>query len=176
MRKGGRILYLLFSILTLPYIVGCENQGISIEEQNKELVLHINEEGINKQNLDIWDDVLTPNHVQHCQAMPPAFQEIHGIEAMKEFLGEHFADFPDWHEKIDLIIAEGDKVALITTGTGTQRRQIGSFPSTGKKVELVNFTVYRLENGKIAETWLIWDNLEMLRQLGHFPPIQKGIE
>jgi hypothetical protein len=30
--------------------------------------------------------------------------------------------------------------------------------------------IFRLEEGKIAELWVEWDNLATLTQLGHFPP------
>jgi len=102
--------------------------------------------------------------------MPPELQEIHGVEIMKQFLREHFATFPDWHEKIELMLAEGDKVAYVTTGTGTQTGKMGNFPPSGKKLKVTTLIIHRIENGKIAETWLSWDNLDMLKQLGHLHP------
>jgi len=139
-------------------------------EEHKALVRYITEEGVNKQNPDKWDKVLAPNYVRHCEAMPPELQEIHGVEIMKQFLREHFAAFPDWHEKIELMLAEGDKVAYVTTGTGTQAGKMGNFPPSGKKLKATTLIIHRIVNGKIAETWVSWDNLDMLRQLGHLHP------
>ncbi len=96
-------------------------------------------------------------------------EEIRGVEAMLNFLQVRFTAFPDWHEEIDLMIAEGDKVAYITTGTGTHTGPMGNVPPTGKPVEVVSYIVQRIENGKIAETWVGWDNLAVLSQLGLFP-------
>jgi len=30
--------------------------------------------------------------------------------------------------------------------------------------------IQRIEDGKVAETWISWDNVTMLMQLGYFPP------
>lgn len=96
--------------------------------------------------------------------------EIHGVDAMLTFLQAHFAAFPDWHERIELMIANDDKVAYITTGAGTHTGPMGDVPPTGKKVEVVNYITQRIHDGRIAETWVGWDNLAVLVQLGLFPP------
>ena len=96
--------------------------------------------------------------------------EIRGVDQMMEFLQWNFTAFPDWHEEIVLMLAEGDKVALITRGTGTHTGPMGDTPPTGKTMELMNYIVHRFEDGKIAETWIGWDNLTALIQLGLFPP------
>ncbi|MGB5302463.1 MAG: ester cyclase, partial [Gemmatimonadota bacterium] len=48
--------------------------------------------------------------------------------------------------------------------------QMGPFPPSGKQLELPFIGLLRVENGKIAEIWVEWDNLNALAQLGHFPP------
>lgn len=84
------------------------------------------------------------------------------------------ASIPDWHEEIDLIVAEGDKVAYITTGTGTQTGSMGPFPPTGKTMEIVNVVVHRFKDGKIAESWVGWDNVAARTQLGLLLPLPAG--
>jgi predicted ester cyclase len=68
------------------------------------------------------------------------------------------------------MFATDDKVAYVTTSTGTQTGQMGHFSPTGKRVKLVSSSIQRLENEKIAETWISWDNVSFMTQLGHFPP------
>lgn len=162
--KGGLLTFIALLIFA------CNDQQKSTEEQNKQVVRYITEEGVNKQNPDKWDEVLTADYVRHCEAMPPELQEIRDIETMKGFLKEHFAAFPDWHESIDLILAEGDKVAYITTGTDTQTGAMGPLPASNKQCNVKTFIVHRFEDGKIAESWVSWDNVAFLTQLGHFPP------
>jgi predicted ester cyclase len=61
-------------------------------------------------------------------------------------------------------------VALYLTLTGTQNGPAGPFPATGKQVEVKFLGIMRLENAKVAEIWVEWDNLSILTQLGHYPP------
>jgi predicted ester cyclase len=84
----------------------------------------------------------------------------------KEFL----KSFPDQRVTIETLVAEGDYVAGYATYTGTQEGPMPPFPASGKKVESKFLSLFRLEEGKIAELWVEWDNLAMLKQLGHFPP------
>lgn len=69
-----------------------------------------------------------------------------------------------------MIIAEGDKLAVYMTYTGTQKGPFGPFPATGKRVTPPFLGILRFEAGKIAEMWVEWDNLDMLKQLGLFSP------
>jgi C-1 hydroxylase len=170
MKKAKIVFLFLIPVIAFTVLAaGCGDREKAIEEQNKALIQRIYDEGINNQNPDAWDGVLTPDYVRHCQAMPSEQQETHGPENAKAFLREHFTTFPDWHEEIQFMIAEGDKVALVSVGTGTQTGPMGNLPPSGKKIQLVNFVVHRFEDGKVAETWAGWDNLAIFKQLGYFP-------
>ena len=140
----------------------------STQEKHKEIVRHIHNQ-VNKGNTEVFYEHLSPDYARHCQAMPPEFQEMTGIEPLMRFVKEHITAFPDWNDRIDFIIAEGDRVAYQTTSTGTQTGQMGPFPATGKSARLVSLVSHRFENEKIVETWITWDNLAFLTQLGHLP-------
>jgi predicted ester cyclase len=71
---------------------------------------------------------------------------------------------------IDIMVAEGDLVAIYCTFTGTQKGPMGPFPASGNKMVSMTMAIFRLENGKIAELWIEWDNLAILTQLGLLPP------
>jgi hypothetical protein len=55
------------------------------------------------------------------------------------------------------------------TYSGTQQGQMGPFPPTGREISSDFAGYFRLSDGKIAEIWVIWDNLTILTQLGHMP-------
>lgn len=151
-----------------------QNRGATMTpEENKELVRRIITEGVNAHDLEVFREMLASDYARHSQATTE-MPEIRGVEAMQEFLKANFTAFPDWHEKIELMIAEDDKVAYITTGTGTDRGPMGDIPPTGKMVEITNYIIQRIENGKIAETWIGWDNLAALVQLGILPSLGAG--
>jgi len=164
-----KIIILFCIILIFLLTLSCDDKMSSQLEKNKEIVRYIMEEGVNKQNLDVFDDILGENYIRHCQAMPPDYQEIKGVETMRQFLSQHFSAFPDWHEEIIFMVAEGDKVAYISRGTGTQTGSLGQIPATGKFVSVDNYIIQRLENGKIVESWVSWDNIYYLNQLGLLP-------
>ena len=169
-----KFMHYLFIVLVAVFFAifsGCSECVMTAEEQaNLELLDYIYDQGVNKQNPEIWNEVLTRDYVRHCQAMPPGFQEIHGLDTMKMFLTDHFRAFPDWKESIDLIFAKDDMVAYITTGIGTFMEPMGDLQPTGTKCEIVNIIIHRFELGKIAETWISWDNVAFLTQIGAFPP------
>lgn len=71
-----RVLIVMIPIAGIAGLVGCsEGRRISqIEEQNKALAQRIHSE-VSKGNLGIFHELLSSDHVRHCQAMPPDFQE-----------------------------------------------------------------------------------------------------
>lgn len=159
-------------------LMGCATTGaretaMDRAEANKEIVRRVLEEGVNRADRAVLRDALAPDYARHSQATT-AMPEIRGPDQMMEFLDATFAAFPDWHETLVLMVAEGDKVACITRGTGTHEGAFGDVPATGKRVEIMNFIVHRIEDGKIAETWTGWDNLAFLMQVGLFPPAEEG--
>ena len=163
------------SVTILPLIlIGCDASGkdmdaMTTQEENKALVRRVLDEGVNKGNVEFLREMVHPDYARHSQATTQ-MPEIRGREQMMAFFQATFAAFPDWHEELILMIAEDDKVAYITRGTATHVGPFGDIPPTGKKVSVDNFIVQRIENGKIIETWVGWDNLVVLSQLGLFPP------
>jgi predicted ester cyclase len=137
-------------------------------EANKAIVRRILEK-LNAGDVEGFICTLAPNYVRHCQAMPPELQELHGREAMRDWLVSNEQTFPDYHEEIEWLVAEGDFVAWRSRGTGTQKGPLGPFPATNKPMDLIIIGMHRFEDGHIAETWTSWDNLAVLTQLGHFP-------
>lgn len=140
----------------------------NVSETNKATIKRIIEQ-LNKGNIKDFTDALLPDYVRHCQSMPPALQEIHGPEAMQQWLLSNQTTFPDYHEEIESLVAEGDFVAWRSKGIGTQCGPLGPFPATGKQMEITIIGIHRFEGTKIAETWTSWDNLAALIQLGLMP-------
>jgi steroid delta-isomerase-like uncharacterized protein len=156
------------TILFVFCLAGCSQ---SKEEQNKEIVREVYEKGINVHNIDYLDSVLADNYTRHSQSSPPGMQEIQDKETFLNFVKTHFNAFPDWNEKIEFMVAEDGKVAFLTTGTGTNTGKLGEMSPTGKSVKIQNLIVHRInENNQIAETWVLWDNVAFLKQLGIYPP------
>jgi len=73
--------------------------------------------------------------------------------------------FPDAHHTIDDLIAEGDRVVLRTTARATHRGRFEGMDPTGRSVEFTGLVVYRVESGKIAESWGEIDLGQLIRAL-----------
>ena len=161
------LIWILFGVILISSFGGCSKTK---EEQNKQIVNEVYEKGINAHNIAYLDSILADNYTRHSQSSPPGMQEIKSKELFLKFAKMHFKSFPDWNEKIKFMVAEGDKVAFLTIGTGTNTGKIGELPPTGKSVTVQNLTVHRIdENNHIAETWILWDNVAFLSQLGLYP-------
>ena len=169
--RNRKPITLLLAVLVLCALTGCseECKVRKMEEQNKALVQRVHAE-ISKGNMGIFDEVLSPDYVRHCQAMPPEFQELHGTDQFKVFIADFLTAVPDVNDSVLFVIAENDMVAYVTKMTGTQTGPMGELPVSGKEFSLTNIVIHRIEDGKIAETWVSWDNVAMLTQLGFFPP------
>ena len=76
-------------------------------EENKALARRVLEGMFNKGNLDVADELLAPNYVDHDPAMP---EDIHGPEGFKHYVGAYRSAFSDLHLQIEDQVAEGDKV------------------------------------------------------------------
>ncbi len=154
-------------------IIGCSNNNTiqELEKSNKATVKMIHAELV-KGNVDIFDKVLSPDYVRHCQAMPPELQEMHGSKQLKLFIEDFIGSVTNYTDSVGPIIADSNIVAYVSTMRATNSGSMGGLPPSGKDFEVVNLVMHRFENGKIAETWVTWDNVAVLSQLGFFPPPQ----
>lgn len=141
-------------------------EAISLE-QNKALVRRWIEEGFNKRDLKVVDELFVEDFIVNGRKI--------GRGSLKQSMSRHLTAFPDLHVMIAEIIAEGDKVGIWYTVQGTQKGEFEGIPPTGKQVNWVGVDLLRVAGGKIVEGQFVDDSLGLLRQLGATvtpPPIQ----
>ena len=134
-------------------------------DKNKDIVRAF-AQAINDRDWDALDRLVAADFVRHSASAPP----VHSREALKQFLRDEFETFPDANETIEDMVAENDRVAVRHRFRGTQTGQMGPYPASGRTLAAHYLAIYRIASGVIAESWAEWDNLNGLRQLGHFPP------
>jgi len=128
-------------------------------EENKAIVRRFIEEW-NKRNLAALDELMAADYFD------PSLQ-VRGLEAYKQLLTMVLKGFPDWHETIEDIIAEGDKVWVRYTATGTHAGEFRGLAPTGKKFTETGVLIWRIVDGKIAEKESgVYDFLDFYKQLG----------
>jgi predicted ester cyclase len=135
------------------------------------VVLHMIE-AVNERRFDALDALIAPDVVRHCAATPDV--DVRSLEEFKACLHRDLAAVPDAHQELNLIFSHGPLVAAHVTYSGTQDGQMGPFPPSGRKLEIPFIGILRVADGKIAEIWVEWDNLNALTQLGHFPSEATG--
>ena len=90
-------------------------------------------------------------------------------EAAKQEAADFRRGFPDVVSTIEDLIAEGDKVVARWRSRATHRGDYMGMPPSGKEVQIMGISVYRIEEGKIAESWTVEDQFGLMRQIGAIP-------
>ena len=132
-----------------------------VAAQNKAVVQRYWVGKWNERRPEILDELQTPDVFYHGTSMT-----MNGLEEYKQVYGIYLSALQDTHIEIEELIAEGDKVMSRVSLRGTHGGDLGGLPPTGKTFTVSAFTVFRLENGRIAEEWEILDELGMMHQLG----------
>jgi steroid delta-isomerase-like uncharacterized protein len=148
--------------MLVPCLVGCSTKPGQSLSDNKSVVLRSEKELWSNGNLAVADELYSPDFVCHFIAGP----EWRGLEGIKGEVRQHRASFPDWSERVDDIVAEGDRVVIRFTSTGTQRGAFAGIAPTGRKVTIQEVAIFRLADGKIVEQWGFPDIHGLLEQLG----------
>jgi len=127
-------------------------------EENKTIVRRLFE-AFNKQDLALLDELIAPDYVDHPR-------QLRGLESYKQHLTMFYKSFPDSHETIEDIIAEGDKVWIRVKGTGTHTGEYRGLAPTGKKITWEAVDIWRIVDGKVVELWYAVVELDFYKQLG----------
>ncbi len=92
-----------------------------------------------------------------------------GREAFRAQWRTWRAAFPDIHFAVEDLVAEGDKVVIRWTMTGTHQGAFWGTPATGRRVTVAGMSLDRIEGGRIVAGFDAWDELGLRRQLGMLP-------
>lgn len=125
-------------------------------KSNKKVVNRFFEEVFNKRNLELVDEFISPNFINHNSSM-----HVRGAEGVKRGCMAQFKAFPDIHTTIEDIIAEGNKVVVRARDRFTQQPE-------RKQVELTWIEIIRLEDGKLAEAWVEADMSSIHQLAGEY--------
>src|SRR6185503_482982 len=123
---------------------------------------------VNRRDWSRLEELLAPDFVRHSSTFGQP--QIRSREQLRDFLAGEAAVFPDAHETIHFLIAEGDMVAVHSAFRGTQRGAMGPFPASGRSLSANFISIYRVVDGYVAEARVEWDCLSSLVQLGHIVP------
>ncbi len=166
-----KILISLPLALILCFMVGCQDKEAiaeleefraqaAVEEQNIELIRNTNETWM-KRDYEKIRELCAPSFVYYSSNSKPLnLDEV--IEHVETFL----KTFPDYTIIYEDIIAKGDKVIVREITRCTHQAEFYGIPPTGNKIESTGISIFRIENGKIAEVRSESNSLGFMMQLG----------
>jgi ketosteroid isomerase-like protein len=138
----------------------------SAQAQNKRVIERYFHEVLDHSRFDLMRELMAPDVVLH----RPGFDVI-GVDAAVERLRATRADFISFRSELSGLIAEGDMVSVrITHRTRVRphlfRSRAGEVPiSREQPLDWNAIVQFRLKDGRIAEEWVMRDELAMLTQM-----------
>ncbi len=120
--------------------------------------------------LEVADEFYAPDYVDHVGRGPEASRVV-GPTGIKQAVTPFRTAFPDLRYAV-----EADRRGRFGAEP-VLSKQTGPFmgaPPSGKSVTYTGMDLNRIVRGKIVESWVNYDALALLQQLGLVPPI-KGI-
>ena len=108
-------------------------------------------------------DYVHPQFVDHSPGAPA---DARGPEFVEKQWEATFAAFPDLRFTVEDVIVEGDKVVIRWASHATFTGALGEVPGRGQAIDVHGISIFRMQDGKIAESWDLVDRLAMLRQAG----------
>jgi len=131
---------------------------------NTAVVRRLMNEGFNRGNLDVCDELFSPDAVEHQRGNASG---AGGIKAVIRALRGWFSDL---RLDIEDIVAHEDMVWFRNRATGTNDGPFMGFPPTHRKIDITVIDIVRIKDGRIVEHWGVPDQLGALVQLGLFGP------
>lgn len=117
--------------------------------QGKALVQRLVSEVINAGRTDVLDELCTPRLAR----------------GLRTAFGSFRSSFPDWHQEIVELVAEGDTVVARMRCGGTQQGEWLGEEATGRAMDIDEVFFFRLRGDRLDRMWGIEDTWTRLGQL-----------
>lgn len=133
---------------------------MSIEEQTFRRIM---EEGFCKGNLEVVDELVSPDCQEHQRGLPS------GPDGLKSVIRQLRGWFSDFSLEAADIVQQGDMVWGRMKARGTNTGSIMGHPPTGRQLEIDVIDICRFRDGRMVEHWGVPDQLGMMQQMGLLP-------
>jgi steroid delta-isomerase-like uncharacterized protein len=145
---------------------GDEKENPMSAEENKAIVRRYFEEAWGKGNLDVMDELMAPDFVNHGSVPGHPVTDREDMKRIEEATRQAF---PDVSFEMHDMVAEGDMVVYRWTGGGSQQGEFMGIPPSGRRFSTQGAVFSRVRDGKIVEQRRIVDVYTMMQQLGAIP-------
>jgi steroid delta-isomerase-like uncharacterized protein len=164
-----RITLLLIICSFTFYSHGQDNNSLTIQEA--EALVEKDMKVYNEGRLDLADEYIAENYVEHTAGYPEDVKGIEGFKKQVTYWRNHYPDFKVTKEEL---IVKGNRIVWRWIMTGTDKGTNREVPPTGKKINVEGVGIIQVVNGKFVERLMYFNELSVLKQLGYkiIPPNQ----
>ena len=162
---GAAFLFIMGSFALHSH--GQGNNSLTMEEA--EALVEKDMKVYNEGRLDLADEYIAENYVEHTAGLP---EDVKGIEGFKKAVTNLRNMYPDLNLTKEELIVKDNRIVWRWIMTGTNKGKINEVPPTGKKVKLEGIGIIRVANGKFTERLIYYNHGSALMQLGYkiIPP------
>lgn len=139
---------------------------MSTTDESRAVVEKLHREIFQQGKMDLLDQIVAKDYVVHTPTGDQTRDEHFG-EELPRFLRA----FPDLQLHVEDRVAEDDKVVTRFYFTGTHKGEFAGTAPTGAEITLPGIVIERVENGKVAETWVQRNDMWLMQQLGVIPAL-----
>lgn len=138
----------------------------AIIRHNRELINRYFEEVWNRGRVDVLDELVAPDYLNHSPGIP---NPRPGPAGLRPIVSAMRAAIPDLHyEVLDMVVSH-DRVAVYTRVTGNHRGPLFGLLPKGGRIDVRQMQIEWIRDGRIVQHWRLTDDLSLLKQLGHLP-------
>ena len=119
----------------------------------------------NDHDLSMLDRAFDPKVVAHWSGLP----ELQGAAQLRAAIEADLEGFPDQAMTLDDMVVDGETAASRWTYRGTHTGDYYGIPATGRAITSTVVAFDRIRDGVLVENWTVFDNYEVMRQLGIVP-------
>jgi steroid delta-isomerase-like uncharacterized protein len=130
---------------------------------NKATMLRVYEEVFNGGNLELIDELIADDFVDH-EELPPGMPG--GKEAPRAMTSMMRGAFPDFHVAVEEMLEDGNKVITRARFSGTHQGEFMGIPPTGNRFDIPVIDIVEFRGGKAIAHWGLMDQAKMMEQLG----------
>jgi steroid delta-isomerase-like uncharacterized protein len=151
-------------LISVVVVLSCQApppEMISVERADEIAAVWV--EARNTPNLDLLDQIYSPDVVVHDCSAP---EDILGLESLKAYYQESHVGFPDFRAQVDEVFPAKDRIVFLWTIEATHTGDLRGMPPTGRSVSFSGVAIDRVEADQVVEEWVYFNLLDLLQQLG----------
>ncbi len=135
---------------------------MAVTEANRKLIERYYNALWNRWDFDLVDQLISPSIMFHGSVGVT----VEGLDGFRNYMRLIRSAFPDFHNTVEELVAEDDRVAARLTYRGTHRGTIFGVAPTGQAIAYEGLALFRIAGGKIVEGYVLGNMVHLLGQLG----------